>query len=329
MSSYIEQLNIASDFISSNDNFLIVSHIQPDGDTISSSLALAHLLKKLGKTYKLFNEDPLPTKFEYLPMFEQILAPNDFGDQKFSNIITVDVADYSRAGNIQALTNQNPNILNIDHHPTNDNFGTANLILTTAAATAEIIYDLIQYMNITIDESIATCIYTGILTDTGGFRYSNTSAKVMTIAADLLTHDIKPGKIAQIALESITFKHITALKKALNNLEVVENGLIAWTFLAYGDLEDTTSDDTEGIVGYTRNIEGVEVGAFFKESSPNIIKVGLRSNKYIDVGSIAKDFGGGGHARAAGFTYQGSFDAIRAELLVKIKEAKGWNSLEG
>ena len=329
MKEYVEQLDNAVNFINSKNNFLIVSHVQPDGDTISSSLAMAHLLEYLGKSFQLVNGDSLPNKFQFLPMFNQIKSINSITDKKFSNVITIDVADKFRAGDISPLLNEDVKILNIDHHPTNDNFGDVNLILSTAAATTEVIYDLIQQMKVPLDKELATCIYTGLLTDTGGFRYSNTTAKVMKIAAQLLEYEINPGDIAQISLETISIGHVNLLKKALQRIEILENGLLSWTVITLEDLDESLSnDDTEGIVSYTRNIEGVELGILFKQNRDNEIKVSLRSNKIIDVGAIAKSFGGGGHVRAAGFTYLGTIEKVKEELLAKIKALKGWSNLE-
>lgn len=325
--NYDEQLIQAVDFIKNNDDFLIVSHVHPDGDTISSSLAVALILKRLGKSYSLINENHIPDKFNFLPDINSISLISK-AKRRFSYIITVDVADLSRAGQIDRLLNSNYHILNIDHHPTNDNFGEVNLVSSSAAATVEVIYDLINKMKLSIDQDLATCIYTGLLTDTGGFRYSNTSSKNLRIAAELLEYGINPSKITQAALETISLAHINLLKKALNSIEIDDSGLVSWIVL---ELSETTqeidNEDTEGIVNYTRNIAGVEVGILFKKLDVKTIKVSLRSNNVVDVGAIAKSFGGGGHARAAGYTYNGALEDAKLELFTKIKQAKGWNNL--
>jgi len=324
MNDYKEQLKQAAQFIHQYDSFLIVSHVNPDGDTISSSLAMALILKQLGKTFFLVNEDELPNKFLFLPLSNQIqLMKNQ--KRTFETVVSVDVADRSRMGQIDSLLTEQTRILNIDHHPTNDYFGDVNLILSSAAATAEVMYDLVNELTISFNLNLATCIYTGLLTDTGGFRYSNTSPKVMRIAAKLLEFGVSPGEIAEVALETITQNHIHVLKLALSKLEVANNGKIAWTVLNLNDLSgEIHSDDTEGIVNYCRNIEGVEVGVFFKETKEGIFKISLRSKKYINVGSIAKFFGGGGHARAAGYTFYGTIDEAKTLLFQKMKEDKGW-----
>ena len=326
--SYDHQLIKAEDFILNNDNFLIVSHVHPDGDTISSSLAMANILKFFKKEFIIVNQDFIPNKFSYLPMFDLIQNTVDI-KTKYSVVITVDVADFTRSGNIEQLLADNYRLLNIDHHPTNDYFGDFNLVLPEAAATAEIIFDLAAKMEVPFDEHLATCIYTGLLTDTGGFRYSNTTSKVMSIAAKMLDFKVNPGKIAEYTLETLTHDFLLLLKKTLDNLEVIENGKITLSVLENQDLRKTASNtDTEGLVNYTRNIEGVEVGILLKEIRKNEIKVSLRSKDYIDVGAIAKSFKGGGHSRAAGFTYIGNLKELKSELLAKIKESQGWNNIE-
>lgn len=322
MISYEQQLIESEKYIKENDDFLIVSHVHPDGDTISSSLAMAYILKLLGKSFEIVNQDHVPDKYNFLSMFDKFKVISDI-EKKYTNIITLDIADINRAGKINDLLCKKPRILNIDHHFTNDNFGDINIVMPSAAATTEVIYYLINKMGIEFDENLATYIYTGLLTDTGGFRYSNTTSNVMRIAAEMLDYKISPATIAEITLETMTKSFLEVLKKALDNLELVEGSQVAWTTLLYSDIENL-DEDTEGIVSYTRNIEGVEVGIFFKETSPNEYKVSLRSKNHIDVGSIAKIFGGGGHIRAAGFSYSGLLDTIKSELLVEIKQTKGW-----
>ncbi|KXG43427.1 bifunctional oligoribonuclease/PAP phosphatase NrnA [Tepidibacillus infernus] len=328
LNEYKRELSQAGQFIKQHDNYLIVSHINPDGDTISSSLTMALLLRFLGKSFTLVNEDPIPDKFNFLPLSDQILSISEIKNT-FSHVITVDVADQKRMGMISPLLTDDVEILNIDHHPTNDRFGHLNVILPTAAATCEIMYDLVKELNIPLSQDLASCIYTGLLTDTGGFRYTNTSPKVMRIAAELLEYGVSPGEIAEIALETISKNHISVLQIALSHLQVIENGFIAWTYLKANELpQDVTSDDTEGIVNYTRNIEGVEVGIFFKEVKGNVFKISLRSKKYVDVGAIAKAYHGGGHARASGFTFYGDLEEVLQQLIDAIKQSEGWKYLE-
>lgn len=320
-----EQLIAAEEFLKNNDDFLIVSHIHPDGDTISSSLAIAYILDKLKKSYEIVNQDTIPEKFDYLKMYSKIKKITDI-NRKYSNIITVDIADINRTGKVDRILSKETQVLNIDHHVTNEGFGKVNLIITSAASTTEVIYYLVKKMGIDLEKELAEYIYTGLLTDTGGFRYTNTTSNVMRIAAEMLDYDISPGYIAELVLETMTISFLEILKKALENIEFHCNNRVACTTLTYSDILNST-EDTEGIVNYTRNIEGVEVGVFIKEVYHNEYKVSLRAKNSIDVSLIAKKFGGGGHIKAAGFSYKGSLEILKEKLLFEIKQTKGWKEL--
>ncbi len=323
MTDYHSSLKLAAEFMREHDNFLVISHVSPDGDTTGSALAVCLLLQQLGKQYVVVNEGETPTKFGFLPCFDQILDLSKTNlDQTFSHVIAVDAADSKRMGKVEHLFSPDVQLVNIDHHPTNDFFGTINVIRTDAAATAEIVFELVEAGDFALDPSIALCIYTGLLTDTGGFRYSNTTPKVMQIASRLLTYGVKPGEIADRCLESITMEHVQLLRRALQSLTLSHNQMVASMRVSHQDLIETnaTSEDVSGLVNYTRNIEGVEVGMLLTETQPNVIKVGLRSRSFVDVARIAKSVGGGGHARAAGCTLQGKIEDIEQSLLSKIKE---------
>jgi hypothetical protein len=186
-SDYEKQLSAAADFIREHDDFLVVSHVNPDGDAVSSTLAVGHLLGQLGKTYELANEGRTPQKFYRLAGAETIVnvSASPF-TRSFKHIISVDCADFGRIGAVDRHFDIDYKLLNIDHHPTNDRFGAVPLVKDDAAATVEIISDLAHQLQADWSMPLCECIYTGLLTDTGGFRYSNTSPKVMAIASDML-----------------------------------------------------------------------------------------------------------------------------------------------
>ncbi len=322
--SYENQLQSAKAFILEQDNFLVVSHVQPDGDAASSTMAVGWLLDSLGKQYYLINEGKLPDKFSFLYGSERLIDFSSAPPQrKFSHVITVDCADRSRVGKVAELFAEDVKILNIDHHPTNDYFGDYHLIDPDTAATAQILYDLAESLEVDWDKNLAECLYTGLLTDTGGFRYSNTSPKVMDIASKLLRYGVQNYVLAENLLERISLPHVRLLQRGLNTLRFDADERIGSIILTVRDIQETQAghDDLEGIVHYPIRIDGVEVGLLFKEIDSQTVKVSLRSAGKVDVAQIAKELGGGGHVRAAGVTILKPLDETVELVVARIKQA--------
>jgi len=321
-----ESLQEAARFLREHDRFLVLSHVNPDGDATGSALATAMMLEALGKEYIVANEGETPKKFSFLPRFHLLrnLSQQPL-NETFSAVIAVDCADRSRMGNVEALFAPGAALLNIDHHPTNDRFGSVNLIDPEAAATAEVLFELAQAAGISFHEELALCIYTGLLTDTGGFRYANTSPRVMEIAAKLLTYGVKPSEVAERCLEEITYSHVKILRRALQTLTLSHQGKIAAISVRQKDFAETGADreDVSGLVNYCRNIEGVEVGVSFVEAEQEAVKVSMRSRDLVDVSAVAKQLGGGGHKKAAGCTLRGDLEQVKKQVLQILGQAVG------
>ncbi|MEI7026329.1 DHH family phosphoesterase [Paenibacillus sp. y28] len=324
--SYAGQLQAASRFLEAADDVLVVSHVQPDGDAASSTFAIGLLLKHLGKSYTLINEGSIPGKFDFMPGFTQVVH---FKDQKperlFHHVVAVDCADFGRIGQVSSLFAADVQLLNIDHHPTNDGFGAVNVIKADAASTTEIIFDLCVEMGLRPQGDLAVCLYTGLLTDTGGFRYANTSPKVLQIAADLVSTGVKGHVLAEKLLEKMTLPQVELLRRGLATLSFAHEGRISWVSASLQDREDTgaSNEDFEGLVNYPRNIEGVEVGLMFKQTDTATYKVSFRSAGQVDVAAIAQQFGGGGHIRAAGCTVEGQLDEVVERIVLEVGRALG------
>jgi phosphoesterase RecJ-like protein len=324
MSSYQASLEAAARFLNEHQHFLVVNHVNPDGDATGSLLAMGWVLRQLGKQATLVNEGETPGKFMFLPGAEAILnASAQAEHHTYDAVITCDCADFARVGSVEAWFVPERKLLNIDHHPTNDLFGTTNLVRVDAAATAEIIFDLVKHMRLPLNKELATCLYTGMLTDTGGFRYSNTTPYIMEAASELLAHGVEPAAIAERVLESITKAHVGLLQRSLQTLELSDGDKAAYLTVTLNDLEETgaSNEDTEGLVNYGRNIEGVEVGILLKEVADGKVKVSFRSRSEVDVAAIAKSLGGGGHVRAAGCTVSGTLDEVKAIVTQKVSAA--------
>ncbi len=324
--SYREDLLAASRFLQENDHFLIVNHVSPDGDATGSLLAMGHILQALGKNFILANEGKTPEKFLFIPLSEKVM---DLSEQtlskKYQHVIAVDCGDFPRVGDACRFFADDVQLLNIDHHPTNDQFGTVNLVRVDACATAEILFDLALEMNITFTNELATALYMGILTDTGGFRYSNTNAEVMEKIAVLLKHGVRPADVAERCLETISQSYLRLLQLVLPSLTMYKDNQVAFLSITLEAMEQSqaTSEDMEGMVNYARNIEGVEVGVLFKQMDSHTVKASLRSKKEINVSAIAKELGGGGHARAAGCTIKDGLDKAQHIILEKLNQVWG------
>lgn len=324
--SYQRQLSMAADFIREFDDFLVVSHLNPDGDAASSTLAVGWMLERLNKTFIMINEGPVPPKFDCLWGHGRIVDNSEAKlERTFRHIISVDCADFARIGDVSQLFAEDAALLNIDHHPTNDGFGSVQLIKPDAAATAEILYDLAVSLGMEWDEALCRCIYTGMLTDTGGFRYSNTTPNVMRIAAEMIQHGVKGHELAERLLENLTLAQVILLRKALESLSFANERQIAWISVTRDDMAEAgaTKEDSEGLVNYPRNIEGVEVGILFREANEHTVKVSLRSASRVDVSAIAQVFGGGGHVRASGCTVEGTIEQVVERVVKEVGQVLG------
>lgn len=316
-----QEYKTAADFFRAEDDFLLLVHEKPDGDALGSVLGAAHLLDKLGKTFTIVNDDPIPHKFEFLPMSDRFRLPEQI-DRKFDTVISFDCGDRKRLGRSGDLIADGAKLLNVDHHKTNDRFGTENLVDIEAAATCQIVFKINQVLGIDLDIDAASCLYTGLCTDTGAFRYSNTSEEVMMIAASLLKIGVEPYKIIDRVMETMTWPQVLLIRETLDNITRDDSGRIAWITIERAMLEklNASDDDVEGLIYYPRNIEGVEVGVSFREAAPGKVKVSFRSKYVVDVGAIALEFGGGGHARAAGCTVEGDLDSVKERVLARVQE---------
>lgn len=322
MQSYEQSLQQTRKFLLEHDDYLVVSHVQPDGDAVSSTLAVGWLLSCLGKKYSMINEGPIPKRMEFLWNAGEIInMSRQELTRSYTHVICVDCADFQRVGQTQRYFAEDAKILNIDHHPTNNGYGEVNLIKADAAATAEILFDLLKLFDVKWNLEIATAIYTGLLTDTGGFRYTNTSPKVMATVSELLSLGVNGPELAENLLEEMTLAQVKVLNRALNTLEMSPEGDIAWVHITPQDMLECAAEneDLEGIVNYPRNIRGVEVGILFKVIHENAVKVSMRSAGKVDVAKLAQTFGGGGHTRAAGAKIEAPLETVIPLVIEEVR----------
>jgi len=310
----------AVELIKESRNIAILSHIMPDGDNIGSCLALYNALVKLGKNVVVVLDDDVPEVYRFLKNSDQIVKPECSYDLDL--VVTLDCGDTGRFGKSAKYLESNK-IINIDHHISNTNFGHYNIVDTNASATAELVYELIKKLEITLDKDICECIYTGIVTDTGQFQYSNTTSATHRIVAELISNGVEPAKVYKDIYQNNSLSKIKLLGEALSSIELHYNNKIASIILRKELFEKVGAkdEDSDGIINYARDIKGVEVALLFREIEDGKIKIGFRSKDFINVNEIAQKFGGGGHKRAAGATAVGDIRNIKDKVIEEVISA--------
>jgi phosphoesterase RecJ-like protein len=299
----------------------LFSHVSPDGDCLGSMLALGLALESLGKKVSYYNAGPIPGNLKFLPHAD--LISSCLPDKLPKMLIFIDCAEVERVNGLPVKKQlAGKTVINIDHHVSNDFFGTINWIDPTAAATGEMVYTLIRKLGIMITEKIAINLYTAIITDTGRFSFSNTTAKSFRVAAELVRTGIDLVAINNILFEQKSLAQTRLLQKALANLELYRGGEIAVILLSQKDFNETEAEEnlSEGLVNYARNIEGVEAAALLKEVGRQEIKVSFRSNTWLDVNKVASQFGGGGHIRASGCTIDLPLSEAKTAVISALEE---------
>ncbi len=318
MDQIVQQLN-------KSHNVLLASHVNPDGDAIGSLIALGLALDEMGKKVVLYNESPIPAVYRFLPGVERIQHHLDVS-ARYDAAILLDCSNLDRVGSVADVICRFPVIINVDHHYTNNGFGHYHLISPSACATAEIVYGLVKALGISFSTAMATSIYTGILTDTGSFRFSNTNRSAFVICDEMVGLGVKPDEIAQHVYGTYSLGRLKLLNLALDSIEISSNGELALMVLTQEVMAKTETDvcDADGLINYARSIENVKLAVMIQEAPQNGqgaqgvggFNVSLRSNGSVDAAAIASLFGGGGHFTAAGFY----IDAPLLEVKRRLKD---------
>ncbi len=303
--------------IMGSDNFIITSHYSPDGDNLGSSIGLYYALERLGKKAFFVLDDVLPRNLDFLYENMKIYKSDEVSMKEYI-LIALDCGDKNRLCCSENIKNNAKMLINIDHHASNDGYGDLNYVDSHASSTSELIYDLLMKIDEkTIDKKIGNCLYTGLITDTGNFMYSNTNSSSFLMASQLLKLNIDKEEIIKNIYQSNPLNYVKILGNALNTLKVIEEKIATIDLTKEMFKKNNISfNDVDGIVNYTRDIEAVEVGILFKEKSEKEIKISFRSKSYLDVNKIAQKFGGGGHIRASGCTIKDSLENAK-EIIIK------------
>ena len=305
----------AADLLQSWDRILILSHRSPDGDTLGCASALSRTLISLGKSVQFRCADPVPKNMAYL------FAGIEYSDFEPERIVTVDVADKALLGALEPLGERVD--LAIDHHGTHRPFAREIWVDDTAGAACQMIYKLVQAMGVEITPEIADCLYTGISTDTGCFRYSNASPETHRIAASLLECGARAAEINRAMFETKSRAAVELLKHVYGDMEFYHDGRCAVLCLTRALLEETGAGESEltGVSSFVRQVEGVLIGLTLQERGENEYKVSMRSNAPASAQAVCARFGGGGHKFAAGCTIQAPLEEAKAQIVAACGEA--------
>ncbi|WP_315374353.1 bifunctional oligoribonuclease/PAP phosphatase NrnA [uncultured Selenomonas sp.] len=311
-------LKEAGTLLQEAQNIVITAHVNPDGDAIGSSLGVMHYLRDLGKQVRVVIDDDIPRNFAFLNACDIIEKPTaaETGEKEPIDLLLILDTSIDRTGDVMEAFSPT-RILNIDHHVTNSLACPAVYLDADSAATAEIIYQLLQEMNAKITKDIAMAVYTGLATDTGFFRFPNTTPFTMRAAADLLERGAEPGIISE-AVEAKPFVRVIGMAKALEGAELLFGGKLAGIFLDRTAAESL--DSTEGLIDSLRVIEGTDVSVLLKWKEDGVFRVSMRSKK-TNVSKVAAAFSGGGHERAAGCTLKMNFIEAKRTILEALEKA--------
>ncbi len=297
---------------------VILTHESPDGDAIGSSLAMYNALKQLNKQVDLIIPE-YPETFSFLAGAEEIKKQGE-EDEKYDLAIALDAADIKRLNGFAKYFENAKVTINIDHHGSNKMFADYNFVNPDAPACCQILILVLEYLGVTITKEIGTCLIAGIITDTGGFKYSGTSKETFEFTAWLLGIGVNVSEVYRKVLEVRTKGNFALTKLAIDRLELLEDGKIAFTYITKEDEKNVNAKngDHDGLVDIGRTIEGVEVSILLREAD-GFYKGSLRSNEYVNVSDVCMMFGGGGHVRAAGCSIHLPLEEAREKVINEVK----------
>jgi bifunctional oligoribonuclease and PAP phosphatase NrnA len=310
-----------------SNSFLITAHVNLEGDALGSELALYRLLKKMGKSVCVVNADrSIPYGYEFLPDISAVwVYKHGMKNVSFDSFVVVDCSDVHRTGDVYKLNIERKPVVNIDHHISNVSFGDVNWVDPHACSCSEMIYHLYKTFKVPLDKESALLLYVGLMTDSGSFRYSNTTSKTHVIAAELMKFGLDVNGIYRFIFGSIPYKDMRLLAGILPTMRREASGKILWYEIPSSlfSSRKLSIDLSEHILSFARSIQGVEVVALFKENrgSRNEIRINLRSQGRVDVNRIAQAFGGGGHRAASGATIPGALHDVRRRVVAAIKKS--------
>lgn len=310
-------LDTIKEVVERSETIVVFTHENPDGDAVGSSLAVYTVLKNMGKKVDLVIPK-FPKTFKFLPNYKEALTEPTL--EKYDLGIALDCADIKRLDGPTETFLKSETRVNIDHHTSNGMFGDLNFVDPVSPACSQIITTILKYFKIDISIDVATCLITGIVTDTGGFKYEGVTSETFEIASEFLEKGVKISSVCKNSLSNISKEKFEAKKLTMNRTEFLENGKISYTYMTKEDMEklNVIQSDLDGIVENGRDVEGVEVSIFLYETDKGF-KASLRSNSYVNVADVCLLFNGGGHVRAAGCTMQYPLEECKERIITQVK----------
>lgn len=312
-SSVIRDVQLA---IEQHQRFAVATHVRPDGDAIGSLLGMTFMLRKLGKEVHPYCQDSVPEPQRFLSGSQEIrhtIEEPSFYDAS----ILVDCGGFLRVGNTLADSiGKIPFLINIDHHLNDVPFGDIFWVTPSASSTCEMLYYLCRQLRLTLDPDIATQLYTGLLTDTGSFRFSNTNQQVLEIASELVAAGAQPAYIAEQLYESASPESVQLLARVLATIVFSSDSRLATAALTQDMFAETRTspEDSEGFINHLRAVKSVDLAMLFREDNNGLVHVSMRSKGEVDVAALAKRHGGGGHRNAAACRISGTLQTISSKL---------------
>jgi len=307
------------DFIDHHNNYLVTTHMGADGDAYGSVLAMVYFLEKMDKTYDIiFHDQKLDTRYQFLWGWQKIVSFHENLKKEFDAALILDVPSKNRMGDpSKLLPHQNLCVL-VDHHPEENGIAHINLVDEQASSTCQLVYEILSRSEFQMDDTLALLIFSGIMYDTGRFSFSNTRKRDFEIAAELLSFDVKPNEVANQLFFSSSFESMRTIGRGLADMEVQLDGRLCIVFLPLELMQKNNHGEIEELANYSIAIKGSEVGLFIREADKDFFKVSLRSRGAVNVSTVAKALGGGGHAHAAGCRYKGKFSDLRNILISEV-----------
>ena len=321
--------------IGEKDNFVLLTHVHPDGDALGSLLGLADILDGLGKRVFAFLDEPVSHIYDFLPGCSRI--SNNFNDlSHFLDeagpdvaAIALDCGEADRLGDTKNELLKIHPFLVVDHHLSHRNYGDYRWVESNRSSTGEMVYEISEALEHSISYNCAFSLYVAIVTDTGSFKYECTRARTLEVASRLISRGVQPDKVSSYLYDNFTPQRFKLMGLVLGTLQLYRDDTIAMIHVTRDMFEKSGAvvQDVEGFVDYPRSLQSVKVAAFMKETKDDVISVSLRAKGECDVAAIAKHFGGGGHRNAAGCRFSGvSIDKVRKKMLDYCQNHVNWSS---